>query len=197
LLGLATADNSTNYNGDNTSGIFIWGAQLEAGAFATSPIITTGAAGTRGGDLAGFLRSSTAAGTWVAWYNPSLFTGYRRIVGGPTGGSVVTPLLFDNSTNGKVQAYDGANVAITANNATLNVRNKAAMTYDGTNVSVCLNGGTVATGAGGASFPSQTQNYFGSASTLTATEAINGYIERVLFTPSLSSSAQLQALTAP
>ena len=42
---------TTSYTGDGTSGIFIWGAQLEAGSFATSYIPTTTASLVRSADV--------------------------------------------------------------------------------------------------------------------------------------------------
>ena len=50
-IGPAEIDNSTDFLGDVTKGLYLWGAQLELGAFATSYIPTTTATVTRAADL--------------------------------------------------------------------------------------------------------------------------------------------------
>jgi len=61
-----TTSGSETYTGDGTSGLYIWGAQLEAGAFATSYIQTTSASATRAADVV------TITGTdFSSWFNQS------------------------------------------------------------------------------------------------------------------------------
>lgn len=55
---------STNYPGDGSSGVYIWGAQLETGAFPTSYIPTGASTASRSTDIA-----SITGTNFSSWYN--------------------------------------------------------------------------------------------------------------------------------
>jgi hypothetical protein len=63
---LATNSTTTSYTGDGTSGLFLWGAQLEAGSFATSYIPTTTASVVRSDDVC-----SITGDAFSGFYNQS------------------------------------------------------------------------------------------------------------------------------
>ena len=63
-FGCSVSDNTPSYTGDGYSGIYIWGAQLEAGAFATSYIPTVASTVTRAADAA-----SMTGTNFSSWYN--------------------------------------------------------------------------------------------------------------------------------
>ena len=79
---LMSDSSTTNYTGDGTSGLYIWGAQLEAGAFPTSYIPTTTAAATRSADSAVVTPISS-------FYNPVESTIFSELSG--------TSVAFDST----------------------------------------------------------------------------------------------------
>ncbi|HEX5074251.1 MAG TPA: hypothetical protein VFW03_13635, partial [Gemmatimonadaceae bacterium] len=88
-LGLATGNGGRSYNGDGASGLYYWGAQLEAASFASTYIPTTTASVTRNADVltyatTGWLNAS--AGTLVvtasAPGNHAMSYGVARLIGG-------------------------------------------------------------------------------------------------------------------
>jgi len=73
--GLATDNLVETYNGDGTSGLFLWGAQVEAGAYATSYIPTLGAAVTRLTDSC----SKTGISSLIGQTEGTLFLDFNSI----------------------------------------------------------------------------------------------------------------------
>jgi hypothetical protein len=72
-VSLADTSNNISYTGDGTSGAFIWGAQLEAGAFPTSYIQTVASQVTRAADAA-----SMTGTNFSSWYNQAEGTLYAE-----------------------------------------------------------------------------------------------------------------------
>ena len=106
------------YLGNGTSGLYAWGAQLEAGAFATSYIPTTSVAVTRNADVATMTGQGVAA--------QGTFTVDATVISGKT-------LI----TSGSVTFA-----------ATASTAQKTAVAYDVTSINKSINAATVTTGAG-------------------------------------------------
>jgi hypothetical protein len=187
------------YTGSDKT-IFVWGAQLEAGAFATSYIPTTTTALTRNADVA------TMTGTnFSSWYNASEGTVF---VSAQFTESVALKTIYeinDNTTANHLRATVNASVttpifqvsnvtaqaAITLGSAALNV---FLMTnaYKVDDFSAAL-GGTLGTPDTSGSLPTVTQLTIGRRIT---DRYLNGYIQRIAYYPVRLANTTLQALTA-
>jgi hypothetical protein len=166
-------------------------AQLEEGAFATSPIITTGAAGTRGADAGRITQSPTASGTIIATVRIPTDKNNRRVVG-TNGASAVTPLAY--STAG-IETYNGSSTLGKTVSMTAGALVTVGVTWESGRRSVTGAGLTVATDAN--AIGSFTEMWFGQDDSLAAGNALNESIVRVQVLPYAVTDAQLQALTAP
>lgn len=201
-VGVAS-DGSTSYTGDGTSGIYIWGAQLEAGAFPTSYIKTEASQVTRSAD------SATMTGTnFSSWFNPDQGTAYTetRILTvssnantafGITGSTTSDRLIFGQYfTSYRVLGVSVNNVdqaVLGAPAPSVGVTNKSIGAYKVNDFAGSLNGATVLTDTSG-TVPFVSRAQIGVL--LGATQILNGHVKRITYWPKRLSNSELQAITA-
>jgi hypothetical protein len=119
-IALSTADNIGVYTGDGTSGLFLWGAQVEAGSFPTSYIPTTTGTLARSADVC-----SISGANFTSFYNQSEGTLFADVFGLMTdvlGGNRGFAVIADGTYNNSIGIYKAANAAfIKAEGTTGNV----------------------------------------------------------------------------
>ena len=194
MVDTSAATRGATFTGDGTKGVYLWGAQSELGAFATSYIPTTSATVTRNADSATVPTGTwynTAQGTFVANFDANAIVATARIIGTQSAGAA---LSFPNIA-GQVSIYEGANVS-SANFATTKTLTKAASTFVGSALSVCLNSGAVATAAGAGTFPFSGTTTLGLGSSNNGTSLfLNGHIRSFSYYNYALTNAQLQQVT--
>jgi hypothetical protein len=96
-----SSSNGTIATGNGTNGVYIWGSDLQVGAFQTSHIPTEATAVTRNADIA------TMTGTnFSSWYNAGAGGAVVRVL--PSTVSGTRPLIqFDDNTSDKIISLRG------------------------------------------------------------------------------------------
>jgi hypothetical protein len=196
IIRLRDAGGNNNYTGDGYSGIYIWGAQVEAGAFPTSYIATTSASVTRNADA-----TSMTGTNFSSWFNNAEGTFYSEAVLRVSDGAVLS--VNDGSTsNFMSQLYRFGTqmrfwvVSTGTDQATVNTsvsgQTKQASAYKFNDIAQSVNGATVSTDTS-AIIPVVSQLNIGLRYT---SNNFNSTIKKIAYYPSRLSNAQLQALTA-
>ena len=190
--------------GATTGAFFIWGAQLEAGAFATSYIPTIASTVTRSADVATITGSlfsqwyNQSAGAFVVEGDYAARINWRRFLTADDAAASGTNRIIINGdqdqqllvTNGGVnQASLTAGTAPAANTVT-----EIASTYALDNFAAVRDGGTVVTDTSG-TIP--TVNRLNIGLHPNGSEYLNGHIRSIRYVPVRAADFQLQALTAP
>jgi hypothetical protein len=195
---------TVSYTGDGYSGIYIWGAQLEAGAFPTSYIPTVASQVTRSADAA-----SMTGANFTSFYNAAEGTIYFESK--TAQGSNAYPYsLFGTSTANRIFAnYETtdrmqsgirvANVFEVAvptpnNSAPLNTFGKGATAYKVNDFGFSWNGAAALTDTS-TNLPVVQKLDIGNNGGL-AGNFLNGTIKKIAYYPIRCTNAQLVALTS-
>lgn len=187
-----------NYSGNGASGLYIWGAQLEAGAFATSYIPTTSAAVTRNADVA-TITGTAFSGIWRSGPGsilvralPSTVSGTRPLVqvDDATADNIIA--LRGNTTNPELYIRAGGSDQATIDAGTISAAAyRLAGAWQAGSAAASLNSGLAVNGAP-ASIPAVTQMRLGSD----GTNYLNGHLQAVEYWPLRLSNAGLQTASS-
>jgi hypothetical protein len=189
-----------NFTGDGTSGIYLWGAQLEAGAFATSYIPTTSATVTRAADVA-----SITGSNFSSFYNSSagtLFAEYRTPASGLRGVADFNDntaneriALLTSGTDPKMLVVDGGATQADLDGGTIvaSTMTKTAVAYAVNDFSIVHAAGTAVTDTSG-TLPTVDRLLIGADQ---ASNYQNGRIKRLTYWPTRLSNTVLQQITQP
>jgi hypothetical protein len=186
------------YTGDGYSGIYIWGAQLEAGAFPTSYIPTTTAQVTRSADAA-----SMTGANFSSWYRQDQGSFYAEAQSATDGPDVVVASDATTSNRFGLLSLTTLQARVTRNGipssadagtptAGFNKIAGSASVSDG--VVAALNGATSAA-ASISTMPPLNTLYIGSGASGLFTVGTLLHIRKIAYYPKRIANAELQALT--
>jgi hypothetical protein len=185
-----------SYTGDGTSGIFLWGAQLEAGAFASSYIPTTTAAATRSASLADLISSAIANNIrsfYVEFSSPAVGTRGAASLNDNTANKRIE--VITSGTDPRLVVRDGGveQANINGGTVTAGVKTRVAVRISANDFAISINGSTAATDTSG-TLPTVDRLMIGRTQ---AGEYLNGGIARFAGWTELLSDVTLQSLSQP
>jgi hypothetical protein len=199
-IALATADNISAYTGDGTSGLFLWGAQLEAGSFPTSYIPTTTGSLTRSADVCSITGAdftgiyNAIEGAFLSNSSQPFITVANALVYAADNGSDSGRFNLRHQTSFTVSQLGGVTQSIIdLSDPTANAVSKIAYAYANANYGAARNG-TLGAGSPNLAVPTVNRIFIGSKGH-NSSEYLNGHIASLRYYKKRLPDAKLQALT--
>ena len=201
---IGITDNSTGVNstGDGTSGVFLYGLQIEEGSYSTSLIPTYGASVTRGADSC----SKTGISSLIGQTEGTLFAdfeidadntnNYNRVLAVGDGTSNNRIFIFAQNTEVfrfYVANSGAAQVDIVSSTSILGGRHKVAFAYKANDFIAYVDGVQVGTDTSG-TIPSCSNVYVGTHEA-GSTQPLEGGINQAILFPTRLSNNELATLT--
>jgi hypothetical protein len=155
VLYTAKTDGVQAFAGNDSDGTYIWGAQLEAGAYATSYIPTTSTSVTRNADVT----SKTGVSSLIGQTEGTIFVDFDNLLQTSYANEYLFSLFGNSSNQVWIRKESGTNTysaRVLASGSTavtivsipvLNGRNKIALAYKSGQTALYLNGSLFATDA--------------------------------------------------
>lgn len=191
------------YTGTLGSGIFAWGAQFEAGAFATSYIPTVASTVTRSADVATMTGTNFSTwynesqGTFVAEASQPAVTGANSRILSANDGTVnesVQVSFLSAGTGGYGEVRDGGSAVVSITNGSFAVGSVAKMAFAvaANNAALSVNSATPTTDA---TLTMPTVDRLNIGAHAAAASILNGHIRRIAYYNTRLPNTTLQALT--
>jgi hypothetical protein len=184
------------YTGDGYSGIYIWGAQLEAGAFPTSYIKTEASQVTRSADSA-----SMTGANFSSWYRADEGSVYVESEGAGGGANFSIGISAERlvsyastSTTWFIIANGSTQVNLSIGQYIKNEYSKIAGVYKTNDFAASLNSGNVGVDASGLLPLGSNKLTIGSDYFPNA--FLNGHIKKISYFPARLSNEELQEMTS-